>query len=205
MCYNINVKEIINGGVTDMSNIMVTGASGMIGMFLSSSLLHKGHKVFATDSKSNEFVGKDPNYQFTQCDITDKGTITSLLSKNIDIVVHLANSVDNDLDSIITDDEFNKGKVCYQSIYDSADKAGVKIFLLLSTTAVYGFQKGREPIREDVVEKGGTNYADLKLTSEKFMAKAFKKSSATPVIMRVAPVYTSQYTQNLRDRVYDSK
>lgn len=189
-----------------MSNVLITGASGMIGLYLTSSLLHKGHKVIATDSKSNEFVGTNPNYQFTQCDITDKGTITSLIeNNNIDVVVHLANSVDNDLDSYITDNEIKRSKICDKFIYSAADKAGVKIFILLSTTSVYGFQKGREPIREDVVEKGGTNYADLKLTSEKIMIKEFKKSSIIPVIARVAPIYSAEYTQNLRDRVYDSK
>ena len=189
-----------------MSNILITGASGMIGLYLTSSLLHKGHKVIGTDSKSNEFVGTNPNYQFTQCDITDKSTVTALIGSNsIDVVVHLANSVDNDIDSYITDDEIKRSKICDKFIYSAADKAGVKIFILLSTTSVYGSQKGREPIREDVVEKGGTNYADLKLTSEKIMIKEFKKSSVAPVIVRVAPIYSAEYTQNLRDRVYDSK
>ena len=54
-----------------MSTVFVTGASGMIGMYLTSSLLQKGHKVIATDSKSNSFVGKE-NYSFVQCEISDK-------------------------------------------------------------------------------------------------------------------------------------
>ena len=70
---------------------------------------------------------------------------------------------------------------------------------------VYGLQKGREPIRETTAEKGNTNYADMKMLSEKLMQKEFKKGDTIPVIMRIAPVYTSEYTQNLLDRVYDPK
>ena len=193
-------------GVTGMSSIFITGASGMIGQYLTSSLLHKKHTVYAVDSKSNDFVGTDSNYKFVQCDITDKNTIIPILENNhIDVVVHLANSVDNDIDPLITDQEIKKSKVTDKYIYSAAVKAGAGCFVLLSTTDVYGIQKGREPIRETIAEKGITNYADLKMTSEKLMAKAFKKTDCVPVIARVAPVYDAEHTDNLHAHVYDSK
>ncbi len=189
-----------------MSSIFITGASGMIGQYLTSSLLHKKHTVYAVDSKSNDFVGTDSNYKFVQCDITDKNTIIPILENNhIDVVVHLANSVDNDIDPLITDQEIKKSKVTDKYIYSAAVKAGAGCFVLLSTTDVYGIQKGREPIRETIAEKGITNYADLKMTSEKLMAKAFKKTDCIPVIARVAPVYDAEHTDNLHAHVYDSK
>lgn len=178
----------------------------MIGLYLTSSLLHKKHRVYGIDSKSNEYIGQDPNYTFIQSDITDKDSITSVITSNkIDVVVHLACSVDNDLDPYITDTEMKRSKACDKFIYAAADKAGVRAFILLSTTQIYGIQKGREPIRETAPEKGFTNYADMKLTSEKLMQKAFKKSDTIPVIARVAPIYDSEYTQNLHDRVFDTK
>ena len=193
-------------GVTGMSSIFITGASGMIGQYLTSSLLHKKHTVYAVDSKSNDFVGTDSNYKFVQCDITDKNTIIPILENNhIDVVVHLANSVDNDIDPLITDQEIKKSKVTDKYIYSAAVKAGAGCFILLSTTDVYGIQKGREPIRETIAEKGITNYADLKMTSEKLMAKAFKKTDCIPVIASVAPVYDAEHTDNLHAHVYDSK
>ena len=189
-----------------MSSIFITGASGMIGQYLTSSLLHKKHTVYAVDSKSNDFVGTDSNYKFVQCDITDKNTIIPILENNhIDVVVHLANSVDNDIDPLITDQEIKKSKVTDKYIYSAAVKAGAGCFVLLSTTDVYGIQKGREPIRETIAEKGITNYADLKMTSEKLMAKAFKKTDCIPVIARVAPIYDAEHTDNLHAHVYDSK
>lgn len=189
-----------------MSSIFVTGASGMIGQYLISSLLHKKHTVYGVDSRTNELVGKDPNFNFTQCDITDKNTVSGIMNKmTFDAVVHLANSTDNDIDSLVTDAEMKKSKITDKYIYDAANSSGAKCFILLSTTDVYGPQKGREPIRETTPEKGNTNYADLKLTSEKYFNKAFKKSSTIPVIARVAPIYDSEYTDNLHAHVYDPK
>lgn len=191
-----------------MAGIFITGASGMIGMYLTSSLLQKNHHVIAVDSKPNDFVGKDPNYTFLQCDITDKNAVTDLFYKyqnDVQTLVHLACSVDNDIDAYVTDDELKKSKACDKFIYDSAINARVRNIILLSTTQVYGNPKGREPIRETADTKGNSNYVDMKLNSEKALLKAVKKTAVVPVIARVAPIYTSEYTQNLRDKVYDPK
>ena len=189
-----------------MSTILVTGASGMIGTYLVSSLLGKKHKVYGVDNKTNELVGSDDNYTFIQSDVTNKDTISRILAnEHVDVLVHLACSVDNDLDSYITDTEIKRSKMCDKFIYDLAEKAGCTSIILLSTTQVYGIQKGREPIRETFPEKGNTNYCDLKLASEKALLKATKKSETIPVIARVAPIYDAEYTQNLHDRVFDPK
>lgn len=189
-----------------MASIMVTGASGMIGQYLTASLLQKKHRVYAVDSKPNEFIGTDPNYTFIQCEITDKAAITQIIEGNrLDVVVHLANSVDNDIDPLITDAELKKSKACDKFIYSSADSGNTKCFILLSTTDIYGPQKGREPIRETTAEKGSTMYADMKMTSEKYMNKAFKKSDTIPVIARVSPIYDAEHTDNLHSHVFDYK
>ena len=161
----VNKCAILLGeGVAELASILVTGASGMIGLYLTSSLLHKKHRVFGIDTRKNEFIGTDPNYTFIQCDITDKDAITNVIDSNkIDVVVHLANSVDNDIDPYVTDAEMKKSKICDKFIYAAANKAEVRSFILLSTTAIYGVQKGREPIRETAPEKGNSNYADLKM------------------------------------------
>lgn len=191
-----------------MAGIFITGGSGMLGMYLTSALLAKKHKVIAVDSKPNDFVGKDPNYTFLQCDITDKTAITDLLFKHqseIQTFVHLGCCVDNDIDSYVTDEEVKKSKNCDKFIYKAAIDARVKSIILISTTQVYGIPKGREPIRETADTKGSSNYVDMKLTSEKILMKEVKKTAVVPVIARVAPVYTSEYSQNLRDKVYDPK
>ncbi len=178
----------------------------MIGQYLTSNLLHKKHRVYGVDSKPNDYIGSDPNYTFVQCDITDKNSINSIIESNkIDVIVHLANSVDNDIDPLVTDAEMKRSKITDKFIYSAADEAGVTSFILLSTTDVYGPQKGREPIRETTAEKGTSNYAVMKQTSEKLMLKAFKKSDTIPVIARVAPIYDAEHTENLHAHVFDAK
>lgn len=189
-----------------MSSILVTGASGMIGKIVVASLLSKKHKVYGTDSKPNDLVGIDENYVFTQAEITDKSTISQMFADNrIEFLVHLANTADNDLDAYISDAEVKKSKITDKYLYEAAVKAGCTNILILSTTQVYGIQKGRDPIRETCPEKSMSNYTGMKLDSEKALMKATKKSGTVPVIARVAPIYTSDFTQNMHQRVYDPK
>lgn len=186
-----------------MATVLITGASGMMGLACSAALLAKKHTVIGVDGITNQIANSNtPNYTFVPCDITDKDIISGIIA-TVDSVVHIANTVDNDLDSYITDNELKKSKITDKYIYDAAAESRCKSFILVSTTQVYGIQKGREPIRETTSEKGGSNYCDMKLTSEKYMMKAFKKADCVPVIARLAPIYTSEYTQNLRDKVCD--
>jgi UDP-glucose 4-epimerase len=178
----------------------------MIGNAVVESLLNKKHKVFGFDNKTNDLVGTNPNYEFLQGDITNKNVVSDFLINNaIDVVVHLANTVDNDIDAYITDAEMKRSKQCDKYLYDVAVKAGCTSIIILSTTQVYGIQKGREPIRETFPDKGISNYTNMKLDSEKALMKATKKSRTVPVIARLAPIYHSEYTQNLHTRVFDTK
>lgn len=189
-----------------MSTILVTGASGMIGKIVVASLLSKKHKVIGTDSKTNDLIGIDPNFEFTQADVSNKAAISQLFADNrIEFLVHLANTADNDLDAYISDAEVKRSKQTDKYLYDIAVKSGCTNILILSTTQVYGIQKGRDPIRETCPEKSMSNYTGMKLDSEKALMKATKKASTVPVIARVAPIYTSEFTDNLHQRVYDSK
>lgn len=189
-----------------MSTILVTGASGMIGKIVVASLLSKKHKVIGTDSKPSDLEGVDPNFIFTQADITNKAALQQMFAENgIDFLVHLANTADNDLGAFISDKEMKQSKVTDKYLYDMAVKAGCTSAIIISTTQVYGIQKGRDPIRETCPEKGSTNYTNMKLDSEKALLKATKKSRTVPVIARVAPIYTADFTDNLHQRIFDPK
>lgn len=186
-----------------MANIMLTGASGRIGIAVTEKLIDKGHTIYAVDSN---YSGRadDKFYKFRPCEPDDEAAMTDEITQNkIDTVIHLAFTTDNDLDTTVTENDMRKSRACDKFIYTAADKAGVKNFILVSTTQVYGIQKGREPIKESAAEKGSSNYIDLKLTSEKLFLKAFKKSDSVPVIARLAPIYTADFTDNLRSRVVD--
>ena len=139
-----------------MKTVMVTGASGMIGLALTETLLEKGFKVIGTDSKPNDFVNS-PNYSFIQASIDDKDNITNILNgSSIDALVHLACSCDNDFPPIITSAEEKKSSAVDKYLYKAAVDAGVGDIILLSTYQVYAPQKTREPIRETSDEKPAT-------------------------------------------------
>lgn len=189
-----------------MKTVLVTGASGMIGTALTESLLEKGCKVIGTDSKPNSFVNT-PNYSFIEADIEDKGKITSVIEgSKIDVLVHLACSVDNDFPNVITSAEEKTCASVDKYLYKAAIDAGVGDIILLSTYQVYAHQKTREPIRETADEKPGTPYAKMKYDSEKVLSKAIAKSaSAKGVIARACPIYTKDFAENLHSKIYDPK
>lgn len=189
-----------------MKTVFITGGSGLMGVTLAETLLEKGLKVVATDSKPNKLVNS-PNYSFIQANIEDKGQITNALSDaKPDVMVHLACSVDNDFPSILTSAEEKTCAAVDKYLYKAAIDAGVGDIILLSTYQVYAYQKTREPIRETADEKPSTIYAKMKFDSEKTLSKLVSKSaSCKGVIARVCPIYTKDYPDNLRAKIYDPK
>ncbi len=189
-----------------MKTVFLTGASGLMGSELAEALLAKGFKVVGVGNTPGSGVD-DPNYTFIQADATDKDTVTKALNENhIDVLVHLACTVDNDLPNIITSAHEKQSAAVDKYLYKAAVTAGVSDMILISTHQVYAHQKTREPIRETADEKPATAYAKLKYESEKALAKAVKSSSSTTgVIARVCPIYTKDYAPNLHAKIFDPK
>ena len=188
-----------------MSTVLITGASGFIGKATTEHLLSKGYNVIGTDSKPSPFIGQ-PNFNFVSAECYDKGKILPIIEGTpLDAVIHLACSVDNDFPSIIGDKEMNDCRGVDKFIYKSVTSRNIKTLIMLSTTQVYAIPKNREPVRETFDEKPTTNYAKMKAESEKAFISCLKKSETKAVIMRVAPVYTKDYPQNLHDKIYDYK
>ncbi len=177
----------------------------MIGKTLSEILLAKGFTVIGTDSTTNNLINA-PNYTFCQSSIDDKGAISGIFaSSKIDMLIHLACSVDNDFPATLTS---NEEKICANTdkyLYKTAVDAGVKDILLLSTHLVYAVAKTREPIRETMDEKPTSSYGKMKMDSEKALTKAASKGDSKVIIARVCPIYTKGYADNLQSKVYDPK
>lgn len=189
-----------------MKTVFLTGASGRIGSELAEVLLAKGFKVIGVDNMPNTCVD-NPNYTFVQASVDDKEAVTSaMMEQGIDILIHLACTVDNDYPNIITSAEEKKSTVVDKYLYKAAITAGVNDMILVSTHQIYAQQKTREPIRETASEKPATVYAKMKYDSEKALAKAIKSSaSAKGVIARVCPIYTKDYAANLHAKILDPK
>lgn len=192
-----------------MEKVLVTGGCGLIGQHICSGLLKKGYEVIAIDRAETGYnEGKD-NYTFVECDPTDKNTIAELFEKyNFYAVVHAAFTVDNDYGPLVTDKEMKESATADKFIYHYATTSTVKKVVMLSTSQVYQFPKTREPIREDSDLKPVTNYASMKYASEKAMSSEMQHHKGENIIgciIRYAPVYTLNFTDNLMVKLTDPK
>jgi UDP-glucose 4-epimerase len=190
-----------------MKTVLVTGACGLMGQHICSGLLKKGNAVIAVDREEGHYNDDKENYTFIQAEPNDSSTYADIFSNNkIDTVVHAACCVDNDFGPIITDKEMKISASCDKFIYSYAFNAGVTKFILISTHQVYDFPKTREPIREDDMLKPVTNYAVMKLNSEKAFAEEFgRRKEVIGAILRPAPIYTLSFYDNLVSKITDSK
>ena len=190
-----------------MSTILVMGGCGLIGQHICSGLLKKGNVVISVDEKENNYNTVKLNYSFVESAPDNKETYEEIFSQNkIDIVIHAACTVDNDFEPIVTDRQIAISAKCDSFIYEMAMNNGVKMFILLSTDQVYEFTKSREPIREEDRLKPITNYAVLKVESEKALIRQLQShKNVIACIIRNSPVYTHNFVDNLTAKITDPK
>ena len=89
-----------------MKNVLVTGASGGMGMAICKSLISKGYKVYGLDYRIGEAID---GVEFFECDVTDTESVEAVFEKvkaqtdRLDGIVHTAGIYD--MDSLIEMDE----------------------------------------------------------------------------------------------------
>lgn len=191
-----------------MKTALVTGGCGLIGQHICSGLLKKGFAVIAVDAEEGMYNAGKLHYAFIQCKSTDKNTYAEIFEKNeINILIHAANTVDNDLGPMVTDQQVNESKQCDKFIYRYAmTTESIEKIVLVSTDKVYEFPKTREPIREDADIKITSNYAVMKYESEKALISEMKHHKDVLVaIARVSPVYSFNFVDNLLSKITDPK
>ena len=190
-----------------MEKVLVTGGCGLIGQHICSGLLKKGYEVIAIDREETGYNDGKDNYTFVECDPTDKNSIAELFEKyDFSAIVHAAFTVDNDFPPIITEEEMKSCATADKFIYHYAVTSTIKKIVMLSTSQIYQVTKSREPIREDSDLKPITNYASMKYASEKMMVTEMQHhKEIIGSIIRFAPVYTLNYTDNLMVKITDPK
>lgn len=198
-----------------METALVTGGSGLIGKHIVSGLLKKGYAVISVDKEDDGYNDGKPNYQFVKSEVTDRNKLAEIFQNNeIDLLVHAACTVDNDLGPTVTEKEIKESAQVDSFLYRYAMTEKVHKIVLLSTDQVYDFPKSREPIREDDDLKITTNYASMKYAAEKALItevqyNELKKdpgdASSVCCIARYSPIYTLDYTDNLMAKLKDPK
>ena len=189
--------------------IIVTGAAGFIGFFLSQRLLTEGHNVTGIDNfyrgnyENIKELNKYSNFNFVKKDlVNDK--INSLF-KNVDVVYHLAavNGTKHFYDNPLTVLDVNvKGTL---NVLNGVQSNHVKKFVFASSSEVYhNADKIPTPETEKIWMEDTTNprftYAMSKVIGEMYTIWGSKARNFDYSILRIFNSYgprmdTSEYGQ----------
>ena len=175
-----------------MQNILVTGAAGFIGFYLSKRLLEQGQRVIGIDNVNDYYdvrlkdfrlgiLAKYENFTFIKGDLADKALIDKLFAEyKPEIVVNLAAQAGVRYSITNPDAYINSNIVGFYNIleacrhsYDGGAK-GVEHLVYASSSSVYGSNKKVPYSTEDKVDNPVSLYAATKKSNE-LLAHAYSK------------------------------
>ena len=155
-----------------LSRFAITGAAGFIGSNLSRAILERGHAVVGIDSfltgKRENLAGVAGDFELVEGDIRDVELLRRAF-RGADFVLHhaaLASVPWSVAEPALAHDHNATGTL---NALVAARDAGVKRFVLASTSAVYG-DGARVPCREDDPLRPESPYAATKLVGEQYAA-----------------------------------
>lgn len=174
--------------------ILVTGGAGYIGSVLVRQLLDKGFKVRVLDSL--KFGGDalydvmlHPNFEFMKGDVRNAADVEKAL-EGIDGITHLAAIVGDPACKKFADEAEETNWKASVSLFEAAEKAGVKRFVFASTCSNYG--KMADPgafVNEGSELNPVSLYATLKVKFEKYLLEERKDSRICSTALRFSTVY----------------
>ena len=165
-------------------HVLVTGGAGFIGSELVRQLAAQGHEVTIVDNLSNgrrenvqEILGQRVRLEVV--DVRDKERVQTLLH-GVDKVFHLAClGVRHSIHSPFENHEVNASATL--NLLSAAREAGVKRFVYVSSSEVYGTAR-TAPITEEHPTFPLTVYGSSKLAGECY-ARAFHETYGYPTVI----------------------
>lgn len=166
--------------------VMVTGASGFIGRYLTQALIDSGHGVLSVGREPGA-ADTHPGATFASTDYSED-SVASLLG-GVDAIVHLAGRrMTREDDPLLLAPFLEPNVVAAENILRAAKKAGVKNVVLASTIAVYSV--GNDvPFNEDHISQPLNAYGLSKLMAEQVAAMHARGSSVRLTNLRFAAIY----------------
>jgi nucleoside-diphosphate-sugar epimerase len=170
--------------------VLVTGGAGFIGSNLVKELVAQGNSVTVLDNLMSGYrsnLDNIPNVEFVLGDVRD-GALVDRLSKEKEIIFHLAASVGNkrSIDDPIQDAQINVlGTI---NILEGARKNGVRKVVVSSSAGIFGELKTL-PIKEDHPLEPDSPYGSTKLCEEKISLAYGRLYGFEVVCLRYFNVY----------------
>lgn len=172
-------------------NVVVTGATGMVGYHVVAHLLKQAYKVTATarnlhvpplSALKEDFAG----LVLQQLDVTDRDGCFNI-AKGADIVIHCAGIID----PYASRAEIRKVNVTGTvNMVDAAINAGCQQFIHISSLSVITAQKDQYGVAEDAATLyGGEPYADSKVDAEQAVSMRMGKSAVAITVLRPGFIY----------------
>ena len=127
-----------------MASVLITGAGGFLGTWMTQEFIEQGHSVRAADLESADLsrhreMGAEP-FSF---DITDRATVEAA-TKGMEIVVHAAGIFDLSAPAELMWAVNRDGA---RTAAEVAAEQGVQRFVMISSTSVYG--RNTDHVSED--------------------------------------------------------
>ncbi len=155
---------------------LITGGAGFLGINLVRYLYSHNHNVVSLDIVKFDYPDINNKIEIITGDIRDKELVNKVL-KGIDVVVHTAAALPlyKPEDIISTEVEGTK------NLLEAAKRNGVKRFIHISSTAVYGIPD-HHPIKEDDKLKGVGYYGKAKIQAEEECLKYRERGMCVPIL-----------------------
>jgi len=161
--------------------VLVTGATGFVGSEILKKLESENFEVYGT-SKTGKI---DSLPDIIKADVTNFESLKNLSENFYDAIIHsagLAHQFGN-----IEKESFEKVNVDgTKNVAELAVKVKAKQFILISSTAVYGYHKNA--VDEFTECRPDTDYAKSKLEAEKICVEICERNNIKLTIFRLAPV-----------------
>lgn len=187
--------------MSNSKKILVTGAAGFIGYFLSERLLKEGFQVIGYDNLNDyydtrlkdarlEILKKYEGFTFIKANIADKDKVMSVFSEyKPEIVVNLAAQAGVRYSITNPDAYIESNMIGFFNILEACRAYPVKHLVYASSSSVYGTNKKVPYSVEDKVDNPVSLYAATKKSNE-LMAHAYSKLYKIPATgLRFFTVY----------------
>lgn len=161
-----------------MTRVLVTGAAGFVGMFVSQRLLARGDDVLGLDNLNSYYdpalkearlaqLTPNPNFQFVKMDVADRPAIAELFEKERpEFVVHLAAQAGVRYSLENPSAYVDANLVGFGNILEGCRHTGVKHLVFASTSSVYGANTKVPFSEHDNVDHPVSFYAATKKANE---------------------------------------